>query len=84
MKKILQNQIFYSQRHDYIFLIEKYLTNEIDSFLLRLPFFQMQRESRKIKKDLEKDLKRLCTVSIDSKPGEFSALIVIFLISARL
>ena len=48
---------------------------EIDSLLLRLQFFQMQREDRKIKKDLEKDFKRLSTVSIDSKSGEFSLLI---------
>ena len=53
-KVILYNQIIYNRRHDSISLIEKYVTNEIDSFLLRLQFFQIQREARKIKKDIEK------------------------------
>ena len=35
--------------------IEKYVTNEIDSLLLRLHFFQIQIEDNKIKKDLEKN-----------------------------
>jgi hypothetical protein len=72
---ILQNQIFYSRRHDYISLIKKYVTNEIDSLLLKLQFFQMQREDKKIKKDLEKNFERFYTVLIDSKSGEFSLLI---------
>jgi hypothetical protein len=72
---ILENQIIYNRRHDYISLIEKYITNEIDSLLLRLQFFQMQREDRKIKKDFEKNFERLYTVLIDSKSGEFSLLI---------
>ena len=38
--KTLENQIFYNRRYDYISLIEKYVTNEIDSFLLRLEFFK--------------------------------------------
>jgi hypothetical protein len=42
---------------------------------LRLQFFYIQREDRKIKKDLEKDFERLSTVSIDSKSGDFSLLI---------
>lgn len=33
---ILYNQIIYNRRHDYISLIDKYVTNKIDSFLLRL------------------------------------------------
>jgi hypothetical protein len=72
---ILHNQIIYNRRHDYIDLIEKYVTNEIDSFLLRLQFFQMQREDRGIKKDLQKNFERLSNVLIDSKSGEFSLLI---------
>lgn len=72
---ILYNQIIYNRRHDYISLIEKYLTNEIDSLLLRLQFFQIQREDKKIKKDLEKNFERLSNVLIDSKSGEFSLLI---------
>ena len=35
-KVILYNQIIYNRRHEYISLIHKYVTNEIDSFLLRL------------------------------------------------
>ena len=72
---ILYNQIIYNRRHDYISLIEKYVTNEIDSLLLRLQFFQIQREDKKIKKDLEKNFERLSNVLIDSKSDEFSLLI---------
>ena len=72
---ILYNQIIYNRRHDYISLIEKYVTNEIDSLLLRLQFFQIQREDKKIKKDLEKNFEQLSKVLIDSKSGEFSLLI---------
>ena len=72
---ILYNQIIYNRRHDYISLIEKYVTNEIDSLLLRLQLFQIQREDKKIKKDLEKNFKQLSNVLIDSKSGEFSLLI---------
>ena len=72
---ILYNQIIYNRRHDYISLIEKYVTNEIDSFLLRLQFFKIQREDRRIKKDIEKNFERLYTVFIDSNSGEFSLLI---------
>lgn len=72
---ILYNQIIYNQRHDYISLIEKYVTNEIDSLLLKLQFFQIQREDKKIKKDLENNIERLSNVLIDSKSDEFSLLI---------
>lgn len=72
---ILYNQIIYNRRHDYISLIQKYVNNEIDSLLLRLQFFQTQREDKKIKKDLEKNFDRLSNVLIDSKSGEFSLLI---------
>jgi hypothetical protein len=34
--RIVDDQIIYNRKHDYISLIEKYLTNEIDSFFLRL------------------------------------------------
>ena len=72
---ILYNQIIYNRRHDYISLIEKYVTNEIDSLLVRLQFFQMQREDKKIKDDLEKNFERLSNVLIDSKSSKFSLLI---------
>ena len=72
---ILYNQIIYNRRHDYISLIEKYVNNEIDSLLLRLQFFQIQREDKKIKKDLEKNFERLSNVLIDSRSGQFSLLI---------
>lgn len=72
---ILYNRIIYNRRHDYISLIEKYVTNEIDSLLLRLQFFQIQREDKKIKKALEKNFERLYNVLIDSKSDEFSLLI---------
>ena len=72
---ILYNQIIYNRRHDYIFLIEKYIINETDSLLLRLQFFQIQREDRDLKKDLEKNFEQLSNVLIDLKSEEFSLLI---------
>ena len=72
---ILENQILYNRRHDYISLIEKYVTNEIDSFILRWKFFQIEREDKKIQKDLEKNFEQLFNVSIDSKSAEFSTLL---------
>ena len=72
---ILENQIDYNRRHEYISLIERYVTHEIDSFSLRLEFFQIRREDIKILEDLEKNLERLSNVSIDSKSAEFSPLI---------
>ena len=72
---IVYNQIIYNRRHDYISLIEEFVTNEIDSFVLRLQFFQTQREDRKIKKDLEKNFQQLSNLLIDSKSSEFSLLI---------
>ena len=73
--KTLENQIFYNRRYDYISLIEKYVTNEIDSFLLRLEFFKTQREDIKTTNNLEKNFEQLSNVLIDSKSGEFSLLI---------
>ena len=60
--------------------IIKYITNEINSFLLILEFFQMQREDKKILFDLEKNFERLdrldtFLIDIDSTSGEFSLLI---------
>ena len=72
---ILHHQIIYNRRHEYISLIEKYVTNEIDSLLLKLQFFKIQREDRQIVEDLEKNFERLSNVLIDSKSGEFSPLI---------
>jgi hypothetical protein len=72
---ILYNQIIYNRRHDYISLIEKYITNEIDSLLLRLQFFQIQREDKNVKKDLEKNFEQLSNILIDLKADEFSLLI---------
>jgi len=42
---------------------------------LRLQFFQIQREDKKSKKDLEKNFEPLSNLLIDSKSGEFSLLI---------
>ena len=73
--KIVDDQILYNRRDDYISLIEKYVTNEIDSLVLRLQFFQTQREDRKITEDLEKNFQQLSNLLIDSKSSEFSLLI---------
>lgn len=73
--KIVDNQIIYNRKHDYISLIEEYVTNEVNSFVLRCQFFQTQREERKIKKDLENNFQQLSNLLIDSKSSEFSLLI---------
>ena len=72
---IVFDQIIYNRRHDYISLIEEYVTKKIDSLVLRFQFFQIQREDRKTKDDLEKDYERVFNLSVDSKSGEFSLLI---------
>lgn len=72
---ILYDQIIYNRKHDYISLIDQYLTNEIDSFVLILQFFQMKQEDMKIQNDLENNFERLSNVLIDSESGEFSALV---------
>lgn len=72
---IVFNQVIYNRRHDYISLIKEYVTKEIDSFILRFQFFQMQREDNNTLDDLEKKHERVLNLSIDSKSGEFSLLI---------
>ena len=72
---ILENQILYNRRHDFISLLESYITNEIDDLSLRFKFFQIRRESLKIRDDLQKNFEKLLNVSIDSKSAEVSPLI---------
>ena len=74
-RKIVYDQIIYNRRHDYISLIEEYVTNEIYSFLFRLQFFQLQREDNKIQNDLEKNFGRLSNILINLKLGKFYLLI---------
>ena len=58
---ILYNQIIYNRRHDYISLIEKYVTNEIDSLLLILQFFRYREKIRISKKILKRILNNYLT-----------------------
>lgn len=72
---IVSNQIIYNRRHDYISLIEKYVTKKINSLRLKFQFFQIQREDENTQDDLQKDYERVFNFSIDSKSSEFSLLI---------
>ena len=72
---LLENQIYYNRRQEYISLIERYVTHEIDSFVLRVKFFQIRREDSNILEDLEKNFERLSNVVIDSKSAKFSPLL---------
>lgn len=72
---LLWSQVLYSQRNDYISLIEKYLTKEIDAFSLKYKFFELQRIGRKITNNIQKDFEKLSKISIDPKSDEFSNMI---------
>jgi len=68
---ILENQIYYNRKAEYIFLIEEYLRENA-----RKDGANIFREDAKALKNLEKEgLQRLANFFIDPKSTEFSALI---------
>jgi hypothetical protein len=82
-KIILENQIYYNRKAEYIFLVEEYLREndgKDGADLFRWEFFSIYREDNKSLENLEKEiikdgLQRLSTFLIDAKSTEFSALI---------
>lgn len=82
-KIILENQIYYNRKAEYIFLVEEYLrenAGEAGARLFLWEFFNIFRKDNKAleileKEVLEQSIKRLATFCIDPKSTEFSALI---------
>ena len=82
-KIILENQIYYNRKAEYIFLVEEYLRENAGEDGARLfvwEFFQIFKKDNKAFKILEKEIlqqgiPKLATFLIDPKSTEFSALI---------
>ena len=74
-KIILESQVRYNRQIEYISLIESYLNNEIQSFLLTIKLYEMEDENRLIQNNLEENIELISNVSIDLKSSEFSILI---------
>lgn len=80
---ILENQIYYNQKAEYIFLIEEYLRESAGEDGARLfvwEFFKIFRKDNEALEVLEKEIlqqgiQKLATFQIDSKSTEFSALV---------
>ena len=82
-KIILENQIYYNRKAEYIFSVEEYLRENADEDGARLfisEFFKIFKKDNKTLKILEKEIleqgiQKLATFWIDPKSTEFSALI---------
>jgi len=82
-KIILENQIYYNRKAEYIFLVEEYLRENAGEDGARLfvwEFFNIFKKDNKALKILEKEIlqqgiPKLATFWIDPKSTEFSALI---------
>ena len=80
---ILENQIYYNRKAEYIFLVEEYLrenAGEDGAHLFVWEFFKIFKKDNKALKILEKEIlqqgiPKLDTFWIDPKSTEFSALI---------
>ena len=80
---ILENQIYYNRKAEYIFLVEEYLRENAGEDGARLfvwEFFKIFKKDNKAFKILEKEIlqqgiPKLATFWIDPKSTEFSALI---------
>ena len=72
---MLENQIFYNRRQEYIALMERYLKNEINRSEMLYNYFGLDRKDKKILEDLDKNFQQLANVSIDSKSAEVGRLI---------
>ena len=80
---ILENQIYYNRKAEYIFLVEEYLresAGEDEARLFVWKFFKIFKKDNKALKVLEKEIlhqgiQKLATFQIDPKSTEFSALV---------
>jgi hypothetical protein len=82
-KIILENQLYYNRKAEYIFLIEEYLrenAGEDEARLFMWEFFDIFKKDNKALKIIEKEIleqgiQKLATFSSNLKSTEFSALI---------
>ncbi len=77
-KIILENQIYYNRKTEYIFLVEEYLrenAGEDGARLFLWEFFIIFKKDNKALEILEQGIQRLATFCINPKSTEFSALI---------
>jgi hypothetical protein len=75
---ILENQIYYNRKVEYISLVEEYLRENAGKDGARLfvsEFFNIFNKDNKALEILEQGIQRLATFCIDPKSTEFSALI---------
>ena len=80
---ILENQIYYNRKAEYIFLVKEYLresAGEDEARLFVWKFFKIFKKDNKALKVLEKEIlhqgiQKLATFQIDPKSTEFSALV---------
>ena len=72
---MVENQIIYNRRNEYIPLIEKYVSKKIDysSFIYQL--FTIQEKDDGLIDHLENNFEELSKVLIDSKSSEFGVII---------
>ena len=72
---MVENQIIYNRKDEYIPVIEQYVSKKIDFVSLRSQLFTIQRKDYKLRDHLENNFKELSKVLIDSKSSEFGVLI---------
>lgn len=80
---ILENQIYYNRKAEYIFLVEEYLRENAGkdgAHLFVSEFFKIFKKDNKALKAFEKEIleqgiQKLATFQIDPKSTEFSALV---------
>ena len=80
---ILENQIYYNRKAEYIFLVKEYLresAGEDEARLFVWKFFKIFKKDNKALKILEKEIlqqgtQKLATFQIDPKSTKFSALV---------
>ena len=80
---VLENQIYYNRKAEYIFLVEEYLTEDAGEDGARLfvwefsKIFKRDNSALKVfeKEILQEGIQKLATFRIDKKSTEFSALV---------
>ena len=72
---MVENQIIYNRKDEYIPVIEQYVSKQIDFVSLRSQLFTIQRKDYKLRDHLENNFEELSKVLIDSKSSEFGVLI---------
>ena len=68
---MVENQIIYNRRNEYIPLIEKYVSKKIELFSFIFEFCTIRRKDLNLLDHLENNFEELSKVLIDSKSNEF-------------